>query len=232
MRPDDKRAGYDLADILINHAVDKANSLTSKSIKLAALFGDEFSSVGDDRKYGLLNRMQLDNTARLSASYKTNWGRESATRTTLEILQDEPDTAIIWAASDALALGAIEVLKVRDRKPGQDVFLGGFDWTRDGINAVKTGELSATMGGHFMEAGWALILLYDYHNNIDFTNDPGLSTVTTMHAITESNVTEYLERFGNRDWNKINFRNFSKKHNPELKRYNFSLQAILNSHKN
>ena len=229
MRPNDKRAGYTLADILINDAVEQHNNPATDSLKIAALFGDEFSSVGDDRKDGLLKRLQRDKTLQLTSTFETNWGRESATRTTSEILNIEPETTILWTASDALALGAIEVLKTRNKKPGRDVFVGSFDWTDDGIKAVKTGELSATMGGHFMEAGWALILLYDYHNDIDFTDDPGLSTVTTMHAITKNNVAEYLELIGNRNWNKINFRSFSKVHNPELERYSFSLQSILNS---
>ncbi len=227
MRPDDESAGYDLADILIDATTTQGSN--AGKLNFSALYGDKFSSVSDDREAGLRRRLRHSANASLSSSFSTNWGQESAKRTTSEILQTAPETTVIWAASDFVALGAIEVLKSHNKVPGKDVLIGGFDWTDNGIKAVRSGELAATMGGHFMEAGWALVMIYDYHHDIDFKRDPGISTVTKMQAITQENIERYTSLLERRDWKKVNFRQFSKKLNPELTKYDFSLQHILNA---
>ena len=80
-----------------------------------------------------------------------------------------------------------------------------------------------------MEAGWALLLMHDYHFGYDFISDTGTEITTTMQALTEENINDYLRKFGDGNWNKIDFRRFSKKYNPHLSKYDFSLDAVLHS---
>ena len=80
-----------------------------------------------------------------------------------------------------------------------------------------------------MEAGWALVMLYDYHNNKDFKDDTGVEIVTKLEPITKTNIDTFLQKLGDRDWNKIDFRKFTKTDNPSLTSYNFSLDAIFAS---
>lgn len=228
IRPDDVQAGFELADILLDKYFILNKSSLSSGLKIAALFGDEFSSVSTDREKGLRKRLG-DKNLNIVASYNTNWDRNSANRAIREILRQHPDVNMIWTASDELALTVSDVAKSHNRKPGNDIVIGGFDWSYEGLAAVNTGELAVSMGGHFMEAGWALVMIYDYHHGTDFNIDPGISIVNSMHPITESNINEYLKLLGDRNWNKIDFRKFSKTYSPDLKKYDFSLDAIFKS---
>lgn len=226
--PDDTLGGYELADILVKHAnADQANN----SSKIIALSGGSESQVAKERLAGLRNRVDNDRKLSVSRVFTTTWTRESAQMATKEALDKYPDTDVIWAVSGEVALGSIEQLKASGKQPGKDILVGGFDWSSEELNAIKNGEMTASMGGHFMEAGWALVMIYDYHNGVDFKDDPGVKSVTLMQPITKSNVDEYLNRLGDRNWNKIDFGKFSKIKNPQLKKYNFSLEAILSSMK-
>jgi hypothetical protein len=49
-----------------------------------------------------------------------------------------------------------------------------------------------------------------------------------MQVITPNNVHHYREKFGDRDWEKIDFKVFSKGYSPNLKKYDFSLHVLLN----
>jgi ABC-type sugar transport system substrate-binding protein len=226
--PDDHLGGYDLADILIEKAnTDQANNKP----KIVALSGSSEAQASKDRLAGLQNRVDSDRKLSVSRVFTTTWTRESAREATQEMLSKYPDTDIVWTVSGEVALGSIEQLKASDQHPERDILVGSFDWSSEGLNAVKNGEIAVSIGGHFMEAGWALVMIYDYHNGIDFKNDPGIKSVTSMQPITISNIDEYLERLGDRNWSKIDFSEFSKAENQQLEEYDFSLGAILSSMK-
>ena len=226
MQPNDSEAGHMLADILANRAREKQ---FSGKLGIAALAGSELNPVSIERLRGLQQYIDHNTDLELKQTLNTTWSRESAIKATEKILIDNPDVSIIWAVADALVLGGVEAIKQMNKQPGKDIILGGFNWSDEGLAAVKSGTSTATIGGHFMEAGWALIQVYDYHNGIDFTKDPGISSVTQMHAITAENLQAYTSRLGDKNWNKIDFKKFTKTHNPDLKKYDFSLEAILES---
>ncbi len=228
LSPDDKSAGSKLAELLIAKTYESTPGIKPK---IAGLAGGDHSPVSSNRLTGLKQSVSKDRQASISKIYNTTWDKKSAVHATENILRDQPDTNIIWTVSDALALGSIDVAKSSGRFPGKDIFMGGFDWSPEAFDAIKRGEMTASMGGHFMEGGWALIMIYDYHNGIDFKGDPGLSSTTNMQAITADNVHEFEDKLGNRDWRRIDFKAFSKFHNSELSEYQFTIDAIL-SHLN
>lgn len=225
MSPDEVHAGYQLTDILIKTA---RSSGTSTVAGIAALGATETSIVSIDRLKGFNQRVKEEKKLR-SETINASWQRYEAQEAMSGILRKFPDINVIWTVADTFALDGIEMMKKQDLQPGKNIFVAGFDWSPEGLQAVKNGEMAATMDGHFMEGGWALIQLYDYHHGIDFKNDPGVESTTHMQAVTRNNVDNYFKRLGDRNWRKINFRKFSKTYNPELKKYDFSLDAILNS---
>ena len=226
MHPDDTRGGSDLAEILVQNA--KAGGKSNKQ-SIIALAGSIQSQVSEYRVEGLRQRIDGDRNLTLNHIYNTTWTRKNANDVLERALKSYPDTTIVWTVSDELALGGLQVLKASGKKPGQDVFVGSFDWSVEGLQAVKNGDIAASMGGHFMEAGWALVLLYDYHNKKDFKDDTGVEIVTSMEPVTKDNIDIFLQKFGKRNWNAIDFRKFTKTSNPALKSYDFSLDAILAS---
>jgi ABC-type sugar transport system substrate-binding protein len=224
MHPNDTRAGSDLANILVQNAT--AVMENSKQ-SIIALSGSIQSQASSYRVEGLHQRVAGDRNLALNHIYNTTWTRENAANVLEKGLKSYPDTTIVWTVSDELALGSLQVLKANGRKPGQDIFVGSFDWSAEGLQAVKDGDIVASMGGHFMEAGWALVMLYDYHNNKDFKDDTGVEIVTVMESITRDNIDTFLHKLGKRNWNKVDFRKFTKTNNPALKSYDFSLDAIF-----
>jgi len=114
---------------------------------------------------------------------------------------------------------------------GKDVFVGGVDWTNQALLAVKSGDLTTSVGGHFAEVGWALILFYDYFNGKDFATE---STIfkSAMKPLTAKNVNIFHSTEGKDRWADVNFRSFSKVLNPSLKEYRFDLVVLLRMAKN
>lgn len=80
----------------------------------------------------------------------------------------------------------------------------------------------------FLQGGWALILLHDYLQGFDFAEE-GLAFPSYENSST-SNVNLNQTLFLQNKWNQIDFKQFSKRYNPELKQYNFSLAALIQQH--
>lgn len=66
-----------------------------------------------------------------------------------------------------------------------------------------------------------------FHHGKDFAKEPGTRINTNMRAPTSENIQTYLRKFSTHDWDKIDFRKLSKVYNSELKKYDFSLNAIF-----
>ena len=95
-----------------------------------------------------------------------------------------------------MALGAMDAAIARGRKPGKDIFIGGLNWSAEALERVQDGKMVASIGGHFMQGGWAMVLIHDYHMGRDFA-DLGVEFTAPMTVIDQSNVAEYLDVFRN-----------------------------------
>jgi ABC-type sugar transport system substrate-binding protein len=230
MLPDDIAAGRILALQLIEAA--KANRKAGKDgrIYAVALSGGRDSSAGLDRSEGLRQALHAHPEVILQQEIPANWDRQRASSSfrTHALLKRYPKTSLVWAASDSMALGAVEGIEANERSAGVDVVTGGIDWTPDGILAVKAGKLAATLGGHFMDGGWALVLAHDFLRGIDFASSD--TTIRSMmQVVTQANVEEYLAPLALQQWETFDFRLFSKVYNRQLRQYDFSLNAVLKS---
>ena len=226
MYPDGIQAGFLLADILMKQARKKGLA-DAGMLQVLALRGKENPYARDAREYGLKRWLKSSKDAEIIGSLASDWSRELAKKNAAKILSQFPKAPIIWAASDLMALGGAEAAVALGRKPGEDILLGGFDWAPEALQAVAKGEMAVSLGGHFMEAGWALILLHDYHHGIDFKEELGEQILTSMQAITTDNIQKYMSKFKDQRWSQVDFKKFSKKYNPKLEKYDFSLEALL-----
>lgn len=229
MTPDELQAGYVLADILIDKA-KMAGKIDTGKVHVVGLGGwGNKNEIEEDRYNGLKNRINEQNDAVLDEFVLTGWVQATAYSELLDILKQSPKTGVIWSASDVMALGAIEAVKDVGKVPGNDVFIGGIDWSRDGIDAVVSGKMVTTLGTHFLEGAKALLLVHDYHYGLDFAQKPGVVMRTQLKPVTASNAEEYREKLSNLDWRKIDFTQFSKKYNAGLRSYDFTLGELLDS---
>ena len=93
------------------------------------------------------------------------------------------------------------------------------------VKKVLDGEMVVTYGGHFLLGAWAMVVLRDYHDGRDFAEED-VRLQIPMGAI-DLAVARRFPGIGNTDWRKVDFTRFSKTRNPQLKRYEFTQDALL-----
>ena len=219
--PDDKQVGYLMAKELISKF--EVLHPNYQSLPILAISGTTDSTPSFDRNNGLHKALQEHPKVKLNQLVFSDWTQVSAYKKSLGLLNRYPETKIIWAASDSIALGAVNA------RGDKNILISGTDWTSSGITAVKNGKIISSYGGHFTEGGFALVMLYDFFHGIDFINDPGLKVETDFYKIDSLNVDQYQTFFADQNWQKIDFRRFSKKLTPSIRRYDFSWKAIYSN---
>lgn len=224
--PDDEGAGFDLANYLIDTAVRAKKQGTNGKIQMVAMNGVLSDGAAIERGKGLRRAIQSRNDVNLLRVVPADWGSELSRQKFHALMRRFPQTTVVWAANDDMALGVVKGIRERKLKAGRDVIVGGIDWQIDALKSIKAEELTLSIGGHFLEASWVIVMLYDYFHGIDFAQE-GLVMKSKMNLLTKDNLDTYFKHLGTGDWEKVNFSKFSKKLHPELKRYNFGLEAIL-----
>ena len=142
------------------------------------------------------------------------------------LLRRYPELQAVWAANDTLALAALRALDEAGRHPGQDVWVGGIDWTPRALQAVREGRLVANAAGTSSRAPgpWCCSTT----TTTAATSPPrGSSWRTTLAPVSRAHVEAVLRFLGEGDWEPLDFRAFSKVANPSLTHYDFSLRALF-----
>jgi ribose transport system substrate-binding protein len=98
-----------------------------------------------DRKKGFDEAIQQCPGMQVVVSQDADFTRAKGQSVAETLLQSHPDATAIYAHNDEMALGAIAALKAIGKTPGQDVKVVSIDGEKDGIKAVSTGELFATV---------------------------------------------------------------------------------------
>ncbi|MGM0508871.1 MAG: ABC transporter substrate-binding protein [Fusobacteriota bacterium] len=220
--PDDVQVGYDLAEQLIKIAKVKYNG----ELNMIGLQGFHATESSTTRVTGLKNAMKKYKEVDLKQVTTGDWDDDVAKRKFLRMKDRYSDVQIVWAANDDMALGVLSGAKEIGMIPGEDIFIGGVDWTDDAIDAVKKGELVTTIGGHFMEAAWGVILLHDYLKGYDFKKG-GVIKNTDMYALTKDNYEDMKLVLDKENWSTIDFKRFSRVYNEDLEQHNFKIEKII-----
>jgi ABC-type sugar transport system substrate-binding protein len=224
--PDHEKAGYDIAQSIIlaeNGVADGA----VESPGLLAIGGNRATTASVLRVNGMERALRDYPKVILYQTIHSQWRRDKAESQMYGLVRRWPGTRLIWAANDPMALGAMDAAIARGRKPGKDIFIGGLNWSAEALERVQDGKMVASIGGHFMQGGWAMVLIHDYHMGRDFA-DLGVEFTAPMTVIDQSNVAQYLDVFRNQDWNRIDFKQFTRERPVNSDRYHFDLKTILN----
>ncbi|MFY0582526.1 substrate-binding domain-containing protein [Cystobacter fuscus] len=221
MVPDDVGAGERLVRMLVDAAHARGRSSPEGPVRLIAIEGQLGDTSAKQRRLGLRQALSGAKDVELLQGVTAARRREESQRKTLLLLRRYPELQAVWAANDDLALGAARALEEAGRHPGEDVLVGGIDWTPEALEAVREGRLVTSLGGHFLEGAWALVLLYDHHRGRDFASER-LDWRTAFLPATRANAAGYLEVLARPDWEAFDFRAFSKAANPRLRHYAFS----------
>lgn len=227
MLPGDELAGYNLATALIKRARDLGLFDNDGKVVMTGLTGNLSDSAAIERNKGLERALEENPDVVFHQLVPARWDRAQAAQKAEGLFRRYPNIAVIWAANDPMALGAIDAAAKVGLVAGESFITGGVDWNPPALEAIKDGTLHTSIGGHFMEGGWVMVLLYDYVHGQDFADDGGAARFSEMAGLTAANLDKYLGKFLNEDWDRVDFSQFSKVRNSVLKSYDFSLDRIL-----
>ncbi|WP_129408013.1 D-ribose ABC transporter substrate-binding protein [Marinitoga lauensis] len=107
------------------------------------LVGIPGTSAARDRGKGFETELKKYPGLKLIAKQTANFNRAEGLSVMENLLQAYPDIDAVFAQNDEMALGAIEAIK-SEGKLGKIVVVG-FDAIPDALNAVKNGEMAATV---------------------------------------------------------------------------------------
>nr|CRH05302.1 Putative Periplasmic binding protein/LacI transcriptional regulator. D-ribose-binding protein [Candidatus Magnetococcus massalia] len=185
--PDDVDTGYRIAKTLIQQQGRK---------RLIALNGVRGASVAEGRYQGLKQALQEHPDVRLLDAVWVGETKEKGQQAMRALLpQYEQHIDGVWCYNDALALGALAELKQPGtvaRQHAMDVV--GMDLIPGALEKITQGEMLASFGGHWMQGGFGLIMLYDYLHS--YQPNPDYKVVKLkLLKVTKQNVKQFKQQF-------------------------------------
>ena len=121
-------------------AGDYMAKLLGKGAKVIQLEGLAGTSAARDRGKGFAEAVK-ENDFILLASQPADFDRTKGLNVMENLLAAQPEVQGVFAQNDEMALGAVQAVKAAGKK----VVIVGFDGTKDGIAAVKRGDMAATI---------------------------------------------------------------------------------------
>lgn len=227
LMPNDHQAGRLLGKHLIEQARDK--NLVDKNgvVQIIAINGAIADTPAQQRLAGLQKAIEEDGNSKLIRISYAYWLQKSAQYKAAHLAQRYPETSVFWTASDMMTIGVEKALAELGLIQGKDYLTGGVDWSREGLVAIKKNQMSTSVGGHFMDAAWAVIMLYDHFNGLPLNASSFYQFQSPMSLISSADIDLLLPHLTLHDWKSINFRLRSKTLNTQLQHYDFSSASVL-----
>ncbi len=227
LTPNAVDAGQLTANELVHQALASRTVADDGKVHVAVIAGDKATPTGTQRLQGAIEALSSHPQVVLAQVVYGNWDRSRAHEQTAALLLRYPTLNALWAASDLMAYGAIDAAEAAGRRPGIDLHFSAINNSPEVLAARIQGRISALAGGHFTAGGWGLVMLYDYHHGKDFKNE-GLELRAPLFMLLDAERAQrFLARFGKEDFSSIDFRQFSKRLQPQLRTYQFSLLPAL-----
>lgn len=154
--------------------------------KVAILEGIPGHETADSRQQGFLSGIREFPGIEVVTSQTANWERNLGYNVFENILQSYNDVQAVFAASDLMALGAIEAISAGGRNPN-DILVVGFDAHTEAVDAIRRGVMHATVAQNPYEIGRAGVeYAYKVLNGEEIPNNINVE----IKLITQENVDE------------------------------------------
>ena len=230
LEPRAQEAGYLTAKALIAKGRAMRAHGPDGKLHLIALAGDRSTTTSIRRNEGMRRAVAEAPDVVLQQEVYAAWSREKAEEQAQWLYDRYPHARLVWAGSDQMAFGAMQALRARGGEPGRTVWFSAINTSREAMEALQSGRLAVLAGGHFINGAWALVMIHDYHRGKDFARE-GLELESSMFTLfTPALAGVYLQRLGERfehAQGRVDFRRYSKVHNPQLRRYEFGFAQLL-----
>jgi ABC-type sugar transport system substrate-binding protein len=192
--------------------------------RVLAITGDRSTPVSLERVQGVSEYVARTRRGQVLQVAFSDWGHADAEDKARVLLARYPETNIIWAANDSMALGALRAARAHSAA----VLVGGTGAWPDALASLATpGGLAASVGSHFFIGAWAMVLLHDYHHGHDFATAGGPSLkLDYMYVATRDNAAQY-DRAVYQHADRLDFSAYSKVRHPRPGGYHFDLAPLV-----
>lgn len=160
--PSDEAAGYAMANALFDELRAREMDLI-----VGVVDGTPGTSVAIDRRKGFDRALEENPDITLAGAVTGNFVRDASQEAFAALYQGNPEIKGVWAANGGTATGVMAALKNADKVPGEDVLVVAMDLNPENVDAVEAGELLFDIGGHWLQGGFALVLMFDYLNGVE-----------------------------------------------------------------
>ena len=219
-------AGYLTARALIARGLSEKRLAPDGKLHMIAIAGDRSTESSLLRNAGMERAVREEPRVVLDQVVFGDWRQDVAEEKAQELFVRYPHAALVWSGNDLMAFGAMKALEARGGKPGRDKLFSGVNTSAQAMRDIVDGRMEALAGGHFMCGAWALVLIHDHANGRDFAGE-GLELVQPMFSLFDPALARrFMDRFQD-GVPKLDFRAYSKVHNPKLKRYDFGFAQLL-----
>jgi ribose transport system substrate-binding protein len=130
-------------------------AMTGGKAKVGILEGIPGHETGDSRLRGFRDAVAKAPGVTVVSSQPANWERDQGFNVFQNMLQAHPDIDTVFAASDLMALGAVEAIAAAG-KTGK-IRVVGFDALDDAKQAIAAGTMAASVAQFPYEMGKAAV---------------------------------------------------------------------------
>jgi ABC-type sugar transport system substrate-binding protein len=206
--PSDEKAGYLMGIALIQATPAAANG--KKYIGIVN--GTPGTSVAINRRKGLQRALKEHPEVVNVGEVVGNFVRDTSQKVMEDLYQAHPEIKGVWAANGGTATGVMAALKGAGKQPGKDVMVVAMDLNPENVDAVKSGELLFDIGGHWLQGGFALVMMYDYLNGFKIPQKSA-SVELDLLPLTKDTYSQFVKDFPN-GLPPYDFKQHSRVYNP------------------
>ena len=228
LEPNAEDAGYLTAQALIQKGMQMPELKDAQGrLHMVAIAGDRSTPVSVARNLGMRKAVEkMGGAVVFHQEVYGEWREDKAMDQAQVLFRRYPKVRLVWGGNDLIAFGAMEAWRKQGGKPGQDALFSGVNTSSRALSLLRSGELTALAGGHFMAGAWAMVMLYDHYRGVDFASE-GLELHRDMFWLFNAQSSLQFEKRFAGTTEKLDFRPFSKYLNPSLTHYQFEIERLL-----
>jgi galactofuranose transport system substrate-binding protein len=144
-------------------AQEMSKALSGKG-KVAILLGSSGNNVTTDRTKGFVDELKSSAPGITVVAQQTgDFARDKGQSVMEQIIAAQPDITGVYAENDEMALGALVALKSAGKTPGKDVQVVSIDGTRNAVQKIVDGEMTAVVESNPRFGPLAFSTLTDFY---------------------------------------------------------------------
>jgi ABC-type sugar transport system substrate-binding protein len=188
--PSDRDAGKQMAEALFASLTADADGKKH----IAVVNGTAGTSVAIDRRAGLQDALDTHPEVVVVGEVDGNFVRDTSQTVFESLWQGNPQVQGVWAANGGTATGVMAAIINAGKVPGQDIMVVAMDLNPENVDAVEKGDLLFDIGGHWLQGGFALVMMYDLLNGHEIPTEKA-NVKLDLLPLTQDRVEQFRADF-------------------------------------